>query len=186
MDGRHPGLADVARSALVVVDVQEKLLPAIHEHERVVRETVRLLEGAALLRVPTLVSEQYPAGLGPTVAAVRAAAGAAPVVVKTSFSCADEPKFLEALRRLDRDQIVLVGIETHVCVLQTAADLVARGFRVIVAADAVSSRTAENRETALARLARFGVDVSSVEATLFEWTRRSGTELFKAVSRLVR
>ena len=186
MDVRHPDLADVSRSALVVVDVQDKLMAAIHEADRVVRETVRAVEGARLLKVPVLCSEQYPDGLGPTVASVRAAIGDAAVVEKVSFSAADETRFMEALRRLDRDQIVLVGIEAHICVLQTAADLTARGFRVHVAVDAVSSRTASNRQIGLDRMRALGVTMTSVESVLFEWTRRAGTEVFKSVSRLVR
>ena len=186
MDVRHPDLADVSRSALVVVDVQDKLMAAMHEADRVVRETIRAIDAARLLKVPVLCSEHYPAGLGSTVDAVRAAMGDAPVVEKVCFSAADETKFMEALRRFDRDQVVLVGIETHICLLQTAADLTARGFRVQVAVDAVTSRTAENRRIGLDRLRALGVTLTCVESVVFEWTRRAGTEVFKSVSRLVR
>jgi nicotinamidase-related amidase len=186
MDPRHPDLADAARSALVVVDVQEKLMGAIHDAPRVEREIVRLVEGAKLLGVPTLACEQYPAGLGPTTAAVAAALGEARPIEKLVFSAADESKFMEALRRLDRDLVVVVGIEAHVCVLQTALDLLSRGFRVHVAADATGSRSPENRTIALARMAAAGVRVTCVESVLFEWLRRAGSDVFRGVSKLVR
>lgn len=186
MDHRHPHLAAAADSALVVIDVQERLLPVIRDGARVEEEIVRAIRGADLLGVPVIVTEQYPQGLGRTTEAIRAAAAAAPVVEKTAFSAADEPAFLERLRALDRGTVALVGVEAHVCVLATAADLVARGFRVHVVADAVGARTSERREIGLARAAAAGAQVTCVESLLFEWARRAGTDRFRALSKLVR
>ncbi|HYC79232.1 MAG TPA: hydrolase [Planctomycetota bacterium] len=186
MDPRHPDLADASRSTLVVVDVQEKLFGVIHDAAHVEAALVKAIRGAAALRVKTLVTEQYPAGLGPTVAAVREAASGAVRVEKICFSCGDEPRFIETLRESDRDTVALVGIEAHVCVLQTAFDLLARGYRVHVAADATGSRHDANRRIALRRMARAGAQITCVESLLFEWTREAKGDRFKAISKLVK
>jgi nicotinamidase-related amidase len=186
MDARHPDLCDAARSTLVVVDVQERLLPAIADGARIEAEAARVIAGAKLHAIPILATLQYPKGLGGPTRAIADALGAAPRIEKTSFSCADEPSFMKALRALDRDQVVLVGVEAHVCVLQTAFDLRARGFRVVVVADAVGSRSVANRSTALDDVSRAGARVAAAESVLFEWTRFAAGPGFKAISALVR
>jgi len=179
-------LASRDRSVLVVVDIQGRLLPAIANHEQVVANTTRLIEGAKLLDVPCLLTEQYPRGLGPSVASLRGPLAGLVAIEKLSFSCAGAPAFLEALRATGRRQAVLCGIETHICVLQTAMDLARAEFHVFVAADAVGSRSPENREVALARMRAAGITVTCTESVLFEWLRVAGTEVFKQVTRLVR
>ncbi len=174
------------RSLLFVVDVQERLLPAMHDGAGRVAAIGRLVEGARLLDVPVMASEQYPRGLGPTVPAVRERLGEAPVFEKITFSCARDATIREAVLATGRRTLVLCGIEAHVCVLQTALDFVAEGLRVAVVEDAVDSRRPESRACALARLARAGVEVVNVEMVLFEWLERAGTDIFRAVSRLVR
>jgi nicotinamidase-related amidase len=169
-------------SALVIVDMQERLLPAIHEGDALLTRIRFLLDAARTLSVPVLVTEQYPKGLGPTVAGVRDALAAFDPVEKTEFSCAAVPVFRDRLAALRRNQVVIAGIETHVCVGQTALELAAAGLDVFVASDATGSRRPSDREAALARMRGCGVTVTTSEAVAFEWLRRAGTPEFKAVS----
>lgn len=175
-----------AASLLLVVDIQEKLAPAIHDSEQVTANSVRLLEGARLLGVPAFVSEQYVKGLGPSVAEIRAAAVDAQFFEKTHFSCAAEPGVVEMLRATGRQQILLTGTETHVCVLQTALGLLAAGFDVFLVADAASSRTPENRQAAIERLRAAGVHIVTTEMVLFEWLHRAATDDFRALLPLIK
>lgn len=180
---------DRNRTVLVVIDVQEKLMPAIDRASEVERNIDRLVRGCHLLGVPAILTEQYVRGLGPTVPSVRAAfeqtQGYAPVE-KSRFSAHGCEAFVTRLASLGRTQVVVAGVETHVCVAQTVHDLIGAGLTVAIAADAVSSRTAENREIALRRLAQEGALFTSTEMILFELLVVSGTDEFRAVSRLVR
>ncbi len=176
---------------LILIDVQEKLLPFIHEAERVIEASQKLVDGFHLVGAPVLVTEQYRKGLGPTdprlVSAVCAGDDAAfAPIEKMTFSCAAHLPFLEALERSGRSQIVLAGIEAHVCVLQTALQLRALGREVFIAADATSSRDPRNVEIALRRMEQEGVRHCSVEMAIFEMLHESGTLEFKAWSRRIR
>lgn len=173
-------------SALLVVDIQEKLAPAIHDNETVVRNTVRLLSLAQQLAVPAFVSEQYVRGLGPSVAEIRQAAAAATFFEKTHFACTAEPGVNERLFASGRQQFILTGTETHVCVLQTALGLRAAGREVFLVADAASSRTALNRERAIERLRHAGVHIVSTEMVMFEWLHRADTDEFRAALPLIK
>lgn len=174
-------------SVLVVVDVQERLLPVIHDHARVVRNAGMLLKAAGALSVPVLVTEQYPRGLGPTVEAVRACLPAdAPVIEKITFASTGEPLFNATLAEFGRRQVVLCGTEAHVCVLQTALGLLEAGYGVHLVADAVSSRTPANHAAALDRLRAAGITIVTTEMVLFEWMERAGTPVFKVISALVK
>jgi nicotinamidase-related amidase len=175
------------RSMLVVVDAQERLLPAMAAPETVIRSLSILLKAAAAVDVPVLASEQYPRGLGPTVPEIATLLpeGNAPVA-KTAFGCLDEPVFAGRFAAIGRPQVVLTGVEAHVCVLQTAAQLRAKGCEVFVVADAVSSRVPLSAERALARMAAWGVEVVTAEMVAFEWVRAAGTPAFKTVSGLVK
>ncbi len=174
------------RSVLVVVDIQEKLMPAIAESSRVERNAATLLKAAALLGVPAFATEQYPKGLGPTAASLRALLPPDGVVEKITFSAAREPAFMDRLERLGRRQVVLAGSEAHVCVMQTALSLLELGFEVVLVADAVSSRVPANAELGIARMRAAGATIVSTEMVLFEWVERAGTPAFKAVLELVR
>jgi len=174
-------MLDRVRSRLLVVDVQERLLPAFAEPGPMLRGCATLIEGAGLLGVPVTISEQYPQGLGPTVAAL-AAPGAARFA-KTSFSCMGDPALAV---NLAEDQILLCGIEAHVCVLQTALALREAGRDVFVAEDAVDSRFASDKAAALRRMAAAGVIIVTFEMALFEWTGAAGTGPFRAISALVK
>jgi nicotinamidase-related amidase len=171
---------------LVVIDVQERLLPHIHGHPELVRSIVRLVKGCQLVGVPVLATEQYTKGLGPTAPAVKEALGDAPLFEKMCFSCWEHGPFREALEASGRLKVLLCGIEAHVCVLQTALQLQAAGFRPQVVADAVSSRFPRNLELALARLQQEGIPLTSVETAVFELLEVCGTEPFRAWIRILK
>lgn len=175
------------QTQLLVVDIQEKLLPFIDRHESVVAQSAKLLRAADVLGVPVIVSEQYPQGLGPTHAAIREAtpAGAAHCT-KMTFSCCADEGGRAALQRTQRRQVLLIGIETHVCVLQTALDLAAEGAVPVVLADAVGSRRDLDHRVALERMRSAGVVVSTVESVIFELVHASGTDLFKRILPIVK
>lgn len=173
-------------SLLLIVDIQEKLSPAIFEADEITRNSVRLLDGARQLGVPAFVSEHYVKGLGHSVPAIRAAATEARIFEKIHFSCAAEPGVLDLLRTTGRTQVVLTGSEAHVCVLQSALGLLAAGFSVFMVADAASSRTPANRQLAFERLRSAGGQVVSTEMVLFEWLERGGTDDFRAVLPLIK
>ncbi len=177
-------LAD--RTAAVLIDVQERLLPHIDNHEQVLARTLRLVSGLRLLGIPLVVTEQYPRGLGPTVGELRAALPEEEVLEKISFSCCDAPAFNSRLEEYGRKTIVLAGIETHVCVLQTALDLLASGYTPVVAADCVSSRNAEDRHIACGRIRAEGGILTTSESLLFELCRRADSPVFREISRLVK
>lgn len=177
-------------SQLLVIDMQERLLPAIAGAARIEAACVRLLSAARRLGAPVTLSEQYPRGLGPTVAPIRAAAGNEAVILeKLHFSCFADDGLrtrLAALREEGRRQIVLAGVEAHVCLTQTALDLATAGFTVHVAADGTGSRSEESRALALARLRDAGCVIVDSEMVLFEWLERAGTPEFKALQSLVK
>jgi len=175
-----------ARTGLVVVDIQERLLPAIFEQERVVQNAVRLLQGAAVLQVPIFATEQYRKGLGRTVPEVAAAIPGFAPIEKLEFSACGAAGFVPALQAAQVADAVLCGIEAHVCVSQTCLDLLEKGFGVFVAADAVSSRTPENYRLGLDRMRAAGAVIVSTEMVLFELLERAGTEEFKQILALVK
>lgn len=170
-------------SCLLVVDFQERLMPAVHQADQVVANGIWLIQIARRLGVPILASEQYPRGLGRTVTAIRELLPPDAFMEKTHFSCAAE---LECMRRIDmlgRDQVVLIGAEAHVCVLQTALDLRIAGKDVYLVADGVASRTPRDAELALERMRAEGVRVVSREMVAFEWLHQAGTDRFREISR---
>lgn len=178
----NPMLLDRARSVLVIVDVQERLLPAIADRDRLLGRIVLLLEAAKALDIPVVATEQYPQGLGATAEVVRRAlpAGVTPVG-KTTFSCAATPGFRDRLPA-GRHQVVLAGVEAHVCVLQTALELAMDAARsVFVVGDAVASRRAGDAESACDRMRAAGITLLPAESAVFEWLRDSATPAFKTL-----
>jgi nicotinamidase-related amidase len=170
------------RTALVVIDVQEAFRKAVEGFEEVARQTAILARAASVLELPILVTEQYPRGLGVTVPeVVEALSPDTPRLDKTVFSAAQADGF----DLHGRDQALVCGIETHVCVNQTVHDLLDRGIEVHVAIDAVGSRTAANRELGLRKMERSGALLTSVETAVFELLGRAGTDEFKAIQKLV-
>jgi len=169
-------------SLLCVVDIQERLLPAIPTGLQVVAMAGRLADAAALLGVRTLLTEQYPQGLGPTPPDL--AATLPPALTKMAFSCCGSEAFTAALSD-DIESALLCGLETHVCIQQTALDLLARGLTVFIAVDAVGSRHALDHEIALRRLEASGAILTTTEAALFEWCGSAEHPQFQAVRKLV-
>lgn len=185
----NPPLLAAGRSQLLVVDLQERLVPAMAGGAEAVAGAGILVEAARRLDVPVAASEQYPKGLGPLVPELSDALGNAVRFEKSHFSClADLPlsEHLAAIRRTGRHQLVLAGVEAHVCVLQTALEASDRGYDVFVATDAVASRAERSRDMAFRRMEACGVVLVTVEMVLFEWLQRAGTEAFRSLSRLIR
>ncbi len=179
-------MLEIDKSVLLVIDVQEKLLPVINEKEHVTANITKLIRGAQVLEIPLLVTEQYPKGLGKTVPEIAELIPAIEPLPKTSFSCYSDEGFKKALVASGRKQVLICGIECHVCVYQTAMELKEAGYEVQVVADAVSSRTAENKEIGLNLMRQTGISVSGVETVLFELIKIAEGEKFKAISRIVK
>jgi nicotinamidase-related amidase len=173
-------------TAGLVIDIQERLYPHIHEHETLARNTGVLVEGLKIMGVPLLVTQQYTRGLGPTISELSGLVGDFPVLEKTAFSCCDEPEFIRTLNDMRRNFILIAGIESHVCVLQTVIDLVERGYQPVLVEDCVASRKAADKSISVRRMHKEGAIVTSHESILFELCRFSGTDQFRAISKLVK
>ena len=192
-------------AVLLLIDLQQRLLPVIHDQDTVVARALRLAEAARLMDVPVIATEQNPAGLGPTVPPLSAYPQK--VLAKTAFSAAGEPGLAALLPAAEggpaspggtpgegatasaggsRRQIIVAGCEAHVCVLQTVLDLLARGHRVAVAADAVGSRDPADRSAALERARQHGAEIVTSEMVLFEWLRDSQHPRFREVQKLLK
>jgi len=177
-------------TAIILIDVQEKLAPTMPAEQLASLErAARILLGAAAeLGAPVLATEQYPKGLGPTIAPLAGlleAAGVKPIA-KQTFSCCAEPRFIAAFKESGADAAIVIGMETHVCVFQTVRDLQARGVRVDVPIDGVASRRDDHRRAGLDLCARAGAVITTAETLLFDWMVQSGTDTFKALAKLVR
>jgi len=179
----HPMQMAAADTGLLVIDMQEKLLARIPGADALVAAVALLADAARLLDMTVLATEQYPRGLGPTVAPLAGRLPERPD--KMTFSCCGLPSVVDTLHREARPKVVLAGVEAHVCVLQTALDLLAHGFRVFVPADAVASRFPLDHQHALGRLAQAGAAVTTAEACVFEWAGTAAHPRFKALSTLV-
>lgn len=184
-----PLLCSAEHSQLLIVDLQIRLLATMSETDRaaMVKHAEILLQAVEALEIPVLYTEQYPKGLGPTVPAIAEHMPAmARCLEKTGFSCCAAEGFLPALKVTGRSQVVLIGQEAHICVLQTALELLAEGFQVFVVEDVVCSRSPAHKLNALARLREAGVIVTNVESVLFEWLRDATHPSFKTLSNLIR
>lgn len=183
---RHPSLLERQHTTLLVIDIQERVNAVMRYRETVESNVVKLIRGFQLLHVPILLSEQYPKGLGHTIAPIRQALQATLPLQKMTFSCCGSDEFITGLQEKNIRQVVVVGIETHVCVLQTALDLLAHQYQVYVVRDAVSSRHDLDHQTALQRLQQAGAIITTAEAVLFELLTRADTAEFKEVSKLIK
>jgi len=173
-------------TVLVVIDVQGKLAQLMHEKEALFENLRLMIQGAKILDVPILWTEQYPKGLGPTVPEIAELLPDIQPISKTAFSCCREDTFNQAFAELGREQALLVGIETHICVWQTTHDLLASEYDVHVVADAVSSRSLDNKQIALKRMRDVGAEITCVETALFELMRVAEGPRFKEVSKLIK
>ncbi len=173
-------------TVLAVIDIQERLAPQVMGAEQLIKKSAALIGAAKIMQIPLIATEQYPEGIGPTVPELKSLLAGAPLISKLTFSCVRDPGFISALDALRRRQILLCGIEAHVCVYQTAADLLERGYQVQVVGDAVSSRTEANKAIGLARIQHAGGAVTSVESALFELLETSACPEFKPILKLIK
>jgi isochorismate hydrolase len=179
-------LLSADQTLLIAIDIQERLLPAIHDGPRVQRHAEILLQAANILRIPALLTEQYPKGLGQTVPQIRAAAGDSAVLEKMHFSAWRDDAIRAHIETADRPSVVIAGIEAHVCVLQTALDMASAGCRVTVVVDAVSSRHPDSARVARDRMAAAGITLVTTEMCIFEWLGTASHPAFKALSGLIK
>jgi nicotinamidase-related amidase len=173
-------------SVAVIVDIQEKLLPHIHDGDIILRNCLRLIEGMKILDIPMIVTQQYTQGLGPTVQPIVKMFPDFSYVEKISFSCCEEPFFNIGIQSSGKDDIILCGIESHVCILQTCIDLLADGKRPVVVEDCTSSRNPLDKKIAIGRMRQEGARIATLESILFELTRTAGNEIFKRISAIVK
>ncbi len=172
-------------TVLVVIDFQGKLAQLMHDRDPLFQVAATMIQGIKVLDIPFLVTEQNPDRIGPTIPEI-APLLKEPPISKLSFSCCGEKAFMDRLKALNRGQILIIGIETHICVYQTAADLIDQGYEVQVAADAVSSRTQENRSIGLEKIQHIGASLTSVETALFELLGTAANEQFKDILKLIK
>lgn len=174
------------QTVLVLIDIQGKLAQIVDESDFVVDNIATVVQGAKLLQLPVLWLEQYPKGLGPTDERIAKHLTEQQPIEKITFSAYDTEEFVQALEQTGRKKVLLAGIETHICVYQTAAHLLANGYEVEVLADCVSSRTAGNREVGIQKMLQLGANITSVEMALFEMQQIAKGDTFKAISQLVK
>jgi len=183
---RNPKILDRNKTALLIVDIQERILNVMQHKERVVDNTIKLIKGFKYLNVSVYYTEQYPKGLGETEASIKEELKSVNAIQKMSFSCYGAEDLFDEFKRKNLSQIVVCGIETHVCIQQTVLDLIANGFQVNLPADAVSSRKILDYETALRRMENNGAEVTSTESVLFELLNVCGTQEFKDILKIIK
>ncbi len=183
---RYDKLLTTDKTALLIIDIQERIINVINEYELVIENTIKLIKGFKALGVPIYHTEQYPKGLGPTVQSIQTELDENEAIQKLSFSCSGAGELFNDLKKKKISQVVVCGIESHVCVQQTVLDLLANNFQVNVVADAVSSRRVKDYDIALSRMRQNGAEVTTTEAILFELLNVCGTEVFKKVSKIVK
>jgi isochorismate hydrolase len=174
------------KTALLIIDIQERILPVINNYQSVIDNTLKLIKGFKVLGLPIYFTEQYPKGLGPTVRSILDELGDLKPFDKMSFSCSGAGELFDEFKKKNLSQIVVCGIEAHVCVQQTVLDLVENNIRVNLAADAVSSRKELDYRTAIERMRHNGVEITTTESILFELLNVCGTPQFKEISKLVK
>ena len=170
----------------LIIDMQERLFPHIDNHDQLTKNTAILIEGLKAIGIKILVTEQYTKGLGFTIGSLKLLLQDINFIEKQAFSCCDEPKFYEELTLTGARHVIIAGIETHVCVMQTAIDLLNNGYIPVVVEDCVSSRRPNDKNIAIERMRKEGAIITTYESVLFELLRYSGTEAFKKVSKLVK
>jgi nicotinamidase-related amidase len=182
----HPCLLDPGNTVLVAIDFQERLFPAVYEKERLLDRVVRLLRGASVLEIPVILTEQYPRGLGKTLPEIAGLLPGIGPIEKACFNCCDAAAFRAALEGVNRKQVLICGIEAHICVYQTAVALLRSGYEVQVAADCISSRDPENKAVSLTKMGALGILPTTMEMALFELLKVASGERFKQISQIVK
>ena len=173
-------------TAGLIIDIQEKLFPYMHQDEALLKRCTILIEGLKVLDIPLIITEQYPKGLGVTVPEISALIAQKPVIEKIAFSCCDEPVVMQTEAMQNRNTIIVCGIEAHVCVLQTVIDLQEAGYKAVVVEDCISSRNPEDKRVAVERMRSEGAVITTSESILFELARVAGSDEFKSISRLIK
>jgi nicotinamidase-related amidase len=181
-----PELLTNDKAALLVIDMQERLFPVMHEKEELLRNIIKLIKGAQVLEIPIIMTEQYPKGLGPTLPEIKELLPNVKTIEKVVFNCCDEAAFCQALEALKRNQVLIAGIEAHICVYQTAMALKRAGYDVQVVGDCVSSRKNEDKMAALFKMGAAGISPTTMEMTLFELLKIAKGDKFKAISNIVK
>ncbi|MCH8192426.1 MAG: hydrolase [Planctomycetes bacterium] len=179
-------MLDTQTSCLVVIDLQGKLANLMQERESLFAATTTLVQSAQQLNIPIIWCQQCPDILGPTIEPLRVLLAEETPINKSSFSCGADQHFRKRLAQVNRNQVVLCGIETHICVWQTAMDLLGQQFEVEVVADGVSSRTASNKRLGLDRMRRAGIGITSLEMLLFEWLKDADHPHFRQIAKLIK
>jgi nicotinamidase-related amidase len=174
------------QSSGLIIDIQEKLYPHIHKFDVLSRNTQILIRGMKILNIPVILTQQYTKGLGDTIPAIREVMVDFNPIEKNSFSCCDEPGFMVVLKKLGKKYIIIAGIESHVCVLQTMLDLMKLDYIPVVIEDCIASRRSRDKKMAVERMRQEGAIISTYESVLFELCRYAGTEQFKQISKLVK
>jgi nicotinamidase-related amidase len=170
----------------VVVDMQDNLLPHMHEEAILLRNSARLIDGLKVLGIPFLITQQYTRGLGNSHPKILRRLTDIRYIEKISFSCCNEPQFISDLKKSGKRDVILLGIESHVCVLQTCLDLMAKGFVAVVVSDCISSRNQNDKTVAIERMRQEGAVITTYESILFELTSEAGTDTFREVSKIVK
>jgi nicotinamidase-related amidase len=173
-------------TVLVVIDFQERLFPVMHDKERLLRNAVKLIKGIKVLEIPIILTEQYPKGLGSTLPEIKGLLPDVKPIEKVCFNCCDNEAFGKSLESLKRQQVLITGIEAHICVYQTATALARAGYEVQVVSDGVSSREPENKVAALFRMRAAGISPTTTEMALFELLRVAQGDKFKQISNIVK
>jgi nicotinamidase-related amidase len=174
------------RCAAIMIDAQERLFPFIFENEKLTKNLTILIQGLKALSIPIFITEQYVKGLGPTIEPIATLLSTHQRIEKMSFSCCDEPRVMEGIAVSGKENVIVAGIESHVCVLQTVLDLKRNGYHPVVVEDCVSSRNPNDKKVAIERMRQEGAVITTYESLLFELLRYSGTEQFRTISKLVK
>jgi nicotinamidase-related amidase len=181
-----PSPLNAENTVLLLIDFQERLFPVMHDKEKLLRNVLKLTKGIQALEIPVIVTEQYPKGLGPTIPEIKELLPDMKPVEKVCFSCCDEPAFTATLGSLKRQQVLVAGIEAHICVYQTAVALARSGYEVQVVSDCVASRDPENKLAALFKMGAAGISPTTAEMALFEMLKVAKGDKFKAISAIVK
>jgi nicotinamidase-related amidase len=174
------------KTAAVIIDLQERIFAVMPEKEVLAKNILTLISGLKVIGIPVIVTEQYVKGLGPTISGIAEQLEGIKRIEKASFSCCDEPQFMMELASSGKELVIVAGIESHVCVLQTVIDLQQNGYHPVVVEDCISSRKPNDKKIAIERMRKEGAIITTYEAILFELLRYSGGETFKAISKLVK
>ena len=181
-----PTMLTPDNTLLVVIDIQDRMVRVMHHKERLLQNLVKLIRGVQVLDIPIVLTEQYPSGLGPTLPEITELLPGVRPIEKVCFNCCDEERFRQKLESLNRQQVLIAGIEAHVCVYQTAMDLFGQGYEVQVVVDCIASRDVENKEVCLTEMSHAGISPTTAEMAPFELLKVAKGDQFKQISDIVK